>query len=366
MRADRLLSILMLLQTKGRMTAHDLAEQLEVSERTIYRDVEALGMAGIPVYTERGPGGGCSLVDGYQTRLTGLTESEVQSLFLLATLAPRADFGLDETLDEALLKLMVALPASSRDRAEAVQQRFLVDTSRDQQENTVVNLRVIQRAICQDQPLHLIYNENGHICDELLVEPYGLVSSTNCWYLIARYNGAYQVYNVAYIRTVLATSERFERARDFNLAQYWHEYCVQVEASYVPTMEQSQAVGQSMHVGYAQQQQPWKTMPAASTLSSRRLMVLDASGSWRSVHHSSREKKRFLKNKNEKKRNDFNNAGLTTGRQHLKKNGFNLQVPTTSAAKKKNEFRALSPVLIKKTKFPPDSHLHRTCNCAAS
>src|SRR5260370_530860 len=111
MRADRLLSILLLLQTRGRMTARELAEHMEVSERTIYRDIEALGMAGIPVYAERGPGGGCTLLDGYQTRLTGLTEAEIRALFLLNMTHPLADLGLDKALDDALLKLSAALPA---------------------------------------------------------------------------------------------------------------------------------------------------------------------------------------------------------------------------------------------------------------
>src|SRR5579884_1436149 len=100
MRADRLLSIMMMLQTRGHITARELAERLEVSERTIYRDLEALGMAGIPIYTERGPGGGCSLLDGYQTRLTGLTETEVRALFLLTMAAPLTDLGLGKVLEE--------------------------------------------------------------------------------------------------------------------------------------------------------------------------------------------------------------------------------------------------------------------------
>ena len=106
----RLLAILLLLQTRGRMTAHELAEQLEVSERTIYRDMEALSEAGIPVYAERGPGGGCSLLDGYQTRLTGLTATEVRALFLLRMASPLADLGLNKALDDALLKLLASLP----------------------------------------------------------------------------------------------------------------------------------------------------------------------------------------------------------------------------------------------------------------
>ena len=171
MRADRLLSILMLLQSKGRMTARDLAEQLEVSERTIYRDLEALGMAGIPIYTERGPGGGCSLIDGYQTKLTGLTEIEVRALFLLPMDAPMADLGLGKVLEEALLKLTAALPASSREQVEQVHQRFHVETTwwyhtADEQ----VTLQTIQHAIWQNSKLCIAYSQDNGYCREQLIE----------------------------------------------------------------------------------------------------------------------------------------------------------------------------------------------------
>src|SRR5579885_1992965 len=106
MRADRLLSILMLLQIRGHMTAHELAERLEVSERTIYRDIEALSVAGVPVYAERGPGGGCMLAEGYRTNLTGLTETEVRTLFMSGSPGPLADFGMGKALEAALLKLL--------------------------------------------------------------------------------------------------------------------------------------------------------------------------------------------------------------------------------------------------------------------
>src|SRR5579864_4277793 len=129
LRADRLLSLLLLLQTRGRMTARDLAERLEVSERTIYRDLEALSTAGVPVYAERGPGGGCMLIDGYHTNLTGLTEAEVRALFAFRATGPLADLGLDKALDDAMLKLSAALPATHRSGAEQVPQRIHLDTS---------------------------------------------------------------------------------------------------------------------------------------------------------------------------------------------------------------------------------------------
>ena len=127
MRADRLLSILMLLQARGRMTAQELAEDLEVSVRTIYRDIDALSVAGIPIYTERGPGGGCALLDSYRTTLTGLTRHEVRALFMLSIPAPLAELGVGQDLRAALLKLSAALPVAHRQDEERVRQRIHLD-----------------------------------------------------------------------------------------------------------------------------------------------------------------------------------------------------------------------------------------------
>src|SRR5579862_6717874 len=127
MRADRLLSILMLLQTRGRMTARDLAERLEVSERTIYRDLDALGTAGVPITVVQGRQGGCSLLEGYQTDLTGLTGAEVRTLFAARAVSHLADLGLDGASDAALLKLLAALPAASRPTAERALERIHLD-----------------------------------------------------------------------------------------------------------------------------------------------------------------------------------------------------------------------------------------------
>ena len=118
MRADRLLSLLMLLQIRGRLPAHELAKRLEVSERTIYRDIEALSAAGVPVYTESGPGGGCVLAEGYRTNLTGLTEAEVRTLFMSGASGLLADLELGQALEAALLKLLAALPSAHRQDAE--------------------------------------------------------------------------------------------------------------------------------------------------------------------------------------------------------------------------------------------------------
>ncbi|GCE23769.1 helix-turn-helix transcriptional regulator [Dictyobacter kobayashii] len=181
MRADRLLSLLLLLQTRGRMTAQALAEQLEVSERTIYRDIEALSYAGIPLYTERGPGGGCELLDGYQTKLTGLTAPEVRALFLVSISIPLADLGLGQALEDALLKLSAALPAHSRENATQVRQRIHMDTTRPTHSRPMAShLELIQEAIWQDYTLLLTYKgDHRH-----LIDPYGLVSQRGAWYLV--------------------------------------------------------------------------------------------------------------------------------------------------------------------------------------
>ena len=111
MRADRLLSLLMLLQTRGQMTAQDLAQELECSIRTIYRDVDALSISGVPIYADRGHGGGIALLDDYRTTLTGFTEEEIRALFLLSIPAPLEDLGLSKEIRSALLKVSASLPA---------------------------------------------------------------------------------------------------------------------------------------------------------------------------------------------------------------------------------------------------------------
>jgi predicted DNA-binding transcriptional regulator YafY len=228
LRANRLLSLLLLLQARGRMTAHELAERLEVSERTIYRDLDALSAAGVPIYTERGPGGGCELLHGYQTKLTGLTETEIRALFLLGVSHPLVDLGLSQALEGALLKLSAALPSASRQSAEQVRQRIHLDTSLPSHNGDALpHLQTIQQAVWQDRILSLTY---AHGCEQR-VEPYGLVSKAGVWYLVGAVAGGMQVLRVSRIRAVQVTEERFCRPEAFDLVAYWEDYNARFMAS---------------------------------------------------------------------------------------------------------------------------------------
>src|SRR5579884_1595719 len=185
MRADRLVSLLLLLQTRGRMTAQDLAQRLEVSERTIYRDMSALGMAGVPVYAERGPGGGCSLAHGYRTNLTGLTLDEARTLFMSGAPALLKDLGMSKALDDALLKLLAALPISQRQQAQRARERIYVDPAGwSSPDEALPYLGVVSEAVWSDRRLRLIYNRpdgEDMVLVERVVDPLGLVAKASIW-----------------------------------------------------------------------------------------------------------------------------------------------------------------------------------------
>lgn len=228
MRADRLLSILLLLQVNRRLTARTLAERLEVSERTIYRDMEALGMAGVPVVAERGVGGGWSLLQEYRTNLTGLNEAEIRALFL--TRPPRllADLGLGAAAEGAIIKLLAALPATARDGAEDFRERVYIDAaSWGQSEEVVPCLPALQDAVWHDRRVRLGYARGeGQVGVERVVDPLGLVAKGSVWYLVAAVEGAegsVRTYRVGRIRVVEVLPETFKRPADFDLATFWRE-----------------------------------------------------------------------------------------------------------------------------------------------
>ena len=230
MRADRLLSLLMLLQTRGRLTAHTLADELEVSERTIYRDIDALSMAGVPVYAERGPGGGVSLMDHYRTQLTGMTEHELQALFLLSLPAPLADLGLRDDLRAALLKLTAALPDRDREEAHYLQQRIHVDAAGwFSTDEPAPHLHTIYQAVLNNHALRLTYHLPFSTEVERTVEPFGLISKAGVWHLVARRHDHFKVLRVAEVLSAIPVDQPFIRPANFDLAAFWADWCAASE-----------------------------------------------------------------------------------------------------------------------------------------
>ncbi|NLU65925.1 WYL domain-containing protein [Streptomyces sp. HNM0574] len=224
MRADRLLSLLMLLQNRGRMTAPELAAELEVSVRTVYRDIEALGASGVPVLAERGPAGGYALMDGYRTRLTGLSEAEAASLFLVGAPGPARDLGLGMVLATARRKLEAALPGGSGEHARRVRERFHLDAPgwfRDADE--VPQLETVAGAVWDQRVLRVHYRSwSAETHRE--IHPLGIVLKGGIWYLVARTaapDGDARTYRVSRFLAAEHTGERFARPPEFDLTAYW-------------------------------------------------------------------------------------------------------------------------------------------------
>lgn len=222
MRADRLVSLMMLLQTRGKMTTQALAEELEVSRRTILRDVDALSYAGIPIYAEGGHGGGVSLDKNYRVKLTGLNEAEVQALILSTNASLLADIGLEDAAEGSLLKLLTALPSLHEQAARHIQNRIYIDPIWWwRSAHSLTYLSVLQQAVYEDRPIAVTYlKHNG---DEIhrTIEPYGLVAKAGIWYLIAAHDGQYRSYRASRITQVTVKDDSFSRDSSFDLATYW-------------------------------------------------------------------------------------------------------------------------------------------------
>ncbi|SDE53161.1 helix-turn-helix transcriptional regulator [Glycomyces harbinensis] len=227
MRAGRLVSMLLLLQQRGRMTAERLSAELGVSVRTVYRDAEALGAAGIPIYGEPGHEGGYRLLEGYRTRLTGLTDAEAEVLVLAGVPEAAADLGLQAELAALELKLAAALPPGHRERAERARRVFHLDVAGwFQRADPVPLLSTVAGAAFRQQRLRVRYERWAK---PKLVErdlsPLGLVLKGGKWYLVALADGAEpRTYKVANLRSAEMTEERFERPADFELADWWSRH----------------------------------------------------------------------------------------------------------------------------------------------
>lgn len=222
MRADRLLSILLLLQVHRRVTARDLAKRLEVSERTILRDMEALSGSGVPVMAERGAGGGWSLLDHYQTKLTGLSAVEIQALFVARPPRLMADLGLKHEAEAAMIKLQASLPASAREQADFARERILIDTRgwRDPAES-ISCLPVLLDAIWRGRRVRFEYSRALSETHERDGDPLGLVAKGSTWYLVANVDGETRTYRVSRISGARILDEPGVRPAEFDLAVYW-------------------------------------------------------------------------------------------------------------------------------------------------
>jgi predicted DNA-binding transcriptional regulator YafY len=227
MRADRLLAILLLLQRGGRMTAGELARRLEVSERTIYRDLEALGAAGVPVYAEQGRNGGIRLVEGYSADLSGLSLSEAELVPLLGLSGAFAGIALGSSLKRTETKLLMALGDDQRNRAELAQRRIYVDLQRwwDHAE-PVPHLALIAEVVLAGRRLKITYRRPATSQEaepaERTLDPLGLVVQGGTWYLVGRAgSGDPRIYRVSRIGDATALEETFEQPADFDLRTFW-------------------------------------------------------------------------------------------------------------------------------------------------
>jgi len=225
MRASRLVSILLLLQARGRLTAAQLADELEVSVRTIYRDVESLHAAGIPLYGDAGHRGGYQLVHGYQTRLTGLSADEAKALSLSGLPGPATELGLDSVLAAAQLKVRAALPPALADQVGQVQSRFHLDASTWYgAADEVPSLPAVAGAVWHSRALSVRYRRWKEPTDvDRRLEPYGVVLKAGRWYLVAG-PGSPRTYRVDQILDLTELEDEFVIPASFNLAVYWQRY----------------------------------------------------------------------------------------------------------------------------------------------
>jgi predicted DNA-binding transcriptional regulator YafY len=230
MRASRLLSILASLDARGLVSATELASECEVSVRTIYRDIEALSAAGIPVYSERGSDGGYRMLDGYRMQLNALSPQEADALFMVGLSGPASDLGLGAVMVAAQNKILSAMPAHLRAGAEQMRARFHLDAPAwfahaEQPEY----LQAVAAAVWEQRAVRIRYQSwKGEKFRE--VEPLGLVMKSGSWYLAAQIDGTVRTYRISRILELTPCDYRFERPAGFDLARYWRDATDRMEA----------------------------------------------------------------------------------------------------------------------------------------
>lgn len=227
MRADRLVAVLLILQARGRVTAAEVADELEISERTARRDLEALAMAGIPVYSQAGRGGGWSLIGGARTDLSGLTAAEARTLFLVA--GPSA--SATPQIKAALRKLVRALPEPFRAEAEAAASAVMIDpTTWDRTKvPTPAHLDVLQQAVVGGVQARIVYRGRDRPESERTVHPLGLVAKASVWYLVAGTDAGLRTFRLSRVRSVVITEDPVERPDGFDLEETWNSVTAQID-----------------------------------------------------------------------------------------------------------------------------------------
>jgi len=224
MRADRLIQIIMLLQTRGKMTTQTLADELDVSRRTILRDIDALSLSGIPIYSDSGHGGGVALDEHYRSRLTGLKELEALTLFITDSSRPMGELGLSDAASSSFLKLLATLPTQHRASVDVMRQRILIDPDWWFHETLPSELwDDLYQAVFDNQQIQILYETHQGDLNQRILEPYSLISKSSNWYLIARRHDDYRIYRVSRIHQLDRLNEHFERLHDFDLQSFWRE-----------------------------------------------------------------------------------------------------------------------------------------------
>lgn len=214
-----------LLQANGKMTANQLADRLNVSRRTILRDVDALCIAGVPLITEDGYGGGIYLDEAYRVSLTGLNPDEIRALFVSSAPGPLADLGLEQAAENTLLKLLSSLPSLHHHIVDQVQQRFYIDPSWwwHDSKSSLQYLTALQQGVYENRCVRVTYERGSGEIVERTLEPYGLVAKASVWYLVARRDDEYRTYRVERFQSVFLTEGYFQRRNSFDLVEYWGE-----------------------------------------------------------------------------------------------------------------------------------------------
>ncbi len=254
MRATRLLEIILLLQSRGQTTAAHLAREVGVSERTIYRDLDALSAVGIPVYTQGGPGGGCGLPDRYRTHLTGVSSSDIEVLLMAITPDLLVALGLDKKVQTALHKLVAALPNPQRQVAVLSRQHLHLDAAAwFRKAETLPFLAVLQEAVETGQLVRLNYRRSDGEERERTVAPLGLVAKAGVWYVVGMVESALRVYRVSRVLGVTLLHIPFTYPADFDLPSYWAGWCSRYEASlprYTAILEITPAVLETLQSSF--------------------------------------------------------------------------------------------------------------------